>query len=223
MPRKNILPVAGRPLIAYPINAARASGVCDAIFVTTDDEDIAEVARRHGADVPFLRPQDLAQDLTTTEATLQHALLSYEAHTGMNFGICVFLTPTDIFRSPRWISEAVTLLVTRPELESVFACHSTHKNYWHRNADGEWQRILPRMSDYSSRQVREKIYREDTGLTSASRAWLWREGRRIGNRVELIPNDYAETAIDIHSAFDVFLAEKAIEYLQAHHPERVPV
>lgn len=222
LPRKNLIDLAGRPLVGYPIAAARASGVCDVIFVTTDDEEIAAVAREQGADVPFLRPTHLAEDLTTTEATLQQALLAYEKHAGRSFDICVFLTPTDIFRNPAWVTRAVTLLKENPELESAFSCSSTHKNYWHHGAGGQWERILPWMRNYSSRQVRQKIYREDTGLACASRAALWREGRRIGDRVELVPNDLPETAIDIHTAFDLFLAEQAIAYLRKHHPERAP-
>ena len=78
------------------------------------------------------------------------------------------------------------------------------------------------MREYSSRQVRRKIYREDTGMACASRAYLWREGRRIGDKVELIDNENTETAIDIHSAFDLYLAEKAIEYFREHEPDRLP-
>ena len=67
LPRKNILSLAGHPLIAYPIAAARASGVCDTIFVSTDDEEIAAVALQQGAEVPFLRVKKLAQDFSTTD------------------------------------------------------------------------------------------------------------------------------------------------------------
>jgi CMP-N,N'-diacetyllegionaminic acid synthase len=218
-----VLDLAGHPLVAYPVAAARASGVCDAVFLTTDDEEIASAGRRYGADVPFLRPPDLAEDLTTTEATLKHALESYEAHTGERFDVCVFITATDVFRQPSWIAEAVRRLEANPALESVFSGHATHKNYWHEAADGGYERILPWMRTYSSRQVRSTIWREDTGLACASRAALWREGRRIGDRVEIIENKLTETAIDIHEAFDLFLAEQAIAWLRAHAPERAPI
>lgn len=221
LPRKNIKMLAGRPLINWPIRAALASQVVDRVFVTTDDEEIAECARVAGADVPFLRPAEFADDLTTTEATLQQALISYEAHVGEAFAICVFLTATDVFRTTGWITEAVQVLSDNPALESAFAVHQTTKNYWHKNKDGDWERVLPWMREYSSRQVREKIYREDTGQACASRAQLWRDGRRIGDRVHLMPNALTETSIDIHTDFDLFLAEKAIEFLAEHHPERV--
>lgn len=223
LPRKNVKMLAGRPLISWPIKAALASPVVDRVLVSTDDVHIAECARAAGADVPFLRPAEFAEDLTTTEASLQQALLAYEAHVGEVFDIAVFLTATDVFRHPDWITQAVEVLIEHPDLESAFAVHQTTKNYWHKNQAGEWERILPWMREYSSRQIREKIYREDTGLACASRAQLWRDGRRIGDRVHLIPNDLTETAIDIHTEFDLFLAEKAIEYLAVHHPERVPL
>lgn len=223
LPRKNIKPLAGQPLISWPIRAALESGVVDRVFVTTDDAEIAECAKAAGAEVPFLRPAELAEDLTTTEATLQQALLAFENYVNETFDIAIFLTATDIFRQPDWIKQAVTVLRENPELESAFAVHQTTKNYWHKNQTGTWERILPWMREYSSRQIREKIYREDTGLACASRAQLWRDGRRIGDQVHLIPNDLTETLIDIHTDFDLFMAEKAIEYLTKHHPERVPL
>ena len=64
LPGKNIRPLAGKPLIAYSIEQAKASGVCDVILVSTDDPAIADVARAYGAVVPFIRPARLAEDLT---------------------------------------------------------------------------------------------------------------------------------------------------------------
>ena len=221
--RKNVRKLAGHPLIAYPIAAARASGVCDAIFVSTDDEEIAEQARLYGADVPMLRPAELGQDLTTTEAVLKQAIQSYEAHRGAETQIAVFLTATDIFRHPEWITEAVGRLRERPELESVFAAHATTKNYWQRNERGALERVLPWMQVYSSRQVRQQTWREDTGLTCASRSWLWREGRRIGDVVDIVENKLQETAIDIHEEFDLVIAETALQWFRANAADRAPI
>ena len=77
------------------------------------------------------------------------------------------------------------------------------------------------MEVYSSRQEKEPIYREDTGLACASRAQLWRDGKRIGDNVDFILNENFETSIDIHSEFDFFLAEKVLEYLKINNPEKV--
>ena len=67
------------------------------------------------------------------------------------------------------------------------------------------------MATYTSRQIKKPIIREDTGIACASRAWLWREGRRIGDVVDIIVNDDDFTSIDIHQMRDLILAEKALE------------
>jgi len=217
LPRKNVKRLDGEPLVARPIRQARESGAVGTILVTTDDEEIAALSREAGALVPFLRPADLAQDLATTEDTLRHALLTYEALSGRRFEIAVFLTPTDIFRDPAWIRIAVDTLRARPELESVFSGHRTHKNFWEQQEDGSWLRLRPWMAVYGSRQVRRSVVREDTGLACASRASLWRIGKRIGDRVEIIVNDDDFTAIDIHDESDLALAEAALRIRTARH------
>jgi CMP-N-acetylneuraminic acid synthetase len=210
LPEKNLRTLGGEPLVARPIRHARESGVIDNLIVSTDSLPIAEAARAAGAEVPFLRPAQFAQDLSTTESALQHAISEYEGLTGLRFDIAVFLSPTDVFRDPQWIRESVALLRQKPEIESVFSGYPTHKNFWEQQVDGSWKRVCPWMKVYASRQVRQAIVREDTGLTCASRAWLWREGRRIGDRVEILINDDAFAAIDIHSEEDLQLAEAAL-------------
>ncbi len=217
LPRKNVRLLDGVPLIARPISHAIESGVIGTVLVTTDDEEIAEAARAAGAVVPFQRPTELAQDLTTTEETLQHALLTYEKMIGRQFEIAVFLTSTDIFRDPAWTRTAVETLRARPELESVFSGHKTHKNFWEQQENGSWVRLRPWMAVYASRQIRRAVVREDTGLACASRAWLWREGRRIGDRVAIIVNDDTFTGIDIHEEDDLLLAQAALRIRRGEH------
>lgn len=210
LPRKNLRILAGETLIERPIRHALQSKYIDDVVVTTDSQEIADLAEKAGANVPFIRPDNLAEDLTTTEATLQHALLTYEKKVGFKFDICVFLTATDIFRNPDWIDEAIMKLNNNKNLESVFVGYKTHKNFWEQQEDGSWRRLKDWMSIYSSRQVRRNIVREDTGLACASRAYLWREGKRIGDRVEVILTDDDFTSIDIHHEDDLMLAEAAI-------------
>ena len=209
LPLKNLRMLDGEPLIARPIRHAIESGVIDHVVVSTDSAEIATAAKNAGATVPFLRPTELADDLATTESTIKHALLTYEELTGLHFQIGVHLTATDVFREPSWISDAVRLLISNPELESVFSGHRTHKNFWEEDG-GNWTRLRPWMSSYSSRQIRKSVIREDTGLACASRAHLWRVGRRIGDKVQIIINDDSFTAIDIHTAEDLALAQAAL-------------
>ena len=72
IPRKNLVPVADKPLIAWTILCAVKSGVFSDVVVSTDDEEIADVARDYGADVPFLRPEEYAQDNSSTESAMIH-------------------------------------------------------------------------------------------------------------------------------------------------------
>lgn len=217
LPRKNLRLLDGEPLVARPIRHAIESGAIGTIIVTTDDEEIAQAARAAGAIVPFLRPPELAHDLATTEETLRHALLTYEGMIGRQFEIAVFLAPTDIFRDPAWIGMAVEILRANPGLESVFSGHKTHKNFWEQQDDGSWIRLRPWMAVYASRQVRRAMVREDTGLICASRAWLWREGRRIGDRVEIVVSNDDFTGIDIHHEEDLQLAQAALRIRRGEH------
>ena len=208
--RKNLRLLDGEPLIARPIRHAQQSGVVDEIIVSTDDSEIAEVAKSFGAKVPFIRPFSLSGDLATTESTIQHALLEFESISNCKFDIGVHITATDVFRDPNWIKDAVNLLKSDSTLESVFSGHQTQKNFWQQRENGSWERLQPWMNVYSSRQIRRSVIREDTGLACASRASLWREGRRIGDKVQILINDDSFTGIDIHTEEDLALAEAAL-------------
>lgn len=210
LPGKNIKMLAGKPLIAYSIEQARASGVCDVVLVSTDSDEIADVARQYGAEVPFMRPPELAEDATRAEPVVLHALETYEALTGRTVDIIVYMQPTDVFRTPELIRECVNRLKAAPDLDSVFAAYASHKNYWRRGPQG-WVRLAPDLATYLPRQGRaELIYREDAGLASASRASVIRSGRRLGDRVDIVATDDFRTNVDIHTPFDFWLAEKIL-------------
>ena len=78
IPRKNIKTFHGKPLIAYSIETAHKSNLFDKIIVSTDDEDIASIAKKYGAEIPFLRPKELADDYIGTEAVIKHAIGYFE-------------------------------------------------------------------------------------------------------------------------------------------------
>jgi len=93
IPRKNIKPFAGRPIIAWSIDAARDSGCFDRIIVSTDDAEIADVARAAGAEVPFIRPAALADDHTGTIEVVRHAIEHESAwRTTQELVCCIYAT-----------------------------------------------------------------------------------------------------------------------------------
>jgi len=89
IPRKNLKLFAGKPIIAWSIEAARKSCLFDRIIVSTDDEEIAQIARDYGAETPFVRPPELSDDKTTAFAVIQHALLWLQEHGEKPGYVCI--------------------------------------------------------------------------------------------------------------------------------------
>ena len=119
IPRKNIRNFAGHPLIAYSIEAGLQARTVTRVIVSTDDEEIAEVARRYGAETPFIRPSEFAQDRTLDLPVFQHALEWLEQNEGYRPEVVVQLRPTSPVRPPSLVDEAVCLLLEHPEVHSV--------------------------------------------------------------------------------------------------------
>lgn len=119
IPRKNIRPFAGYPLIAWSIAAGRQAQYIERVVVSTDDEEIAAVARQYGAETPFLRPAELAQDDTTDLPVFEHALRWLAEHEGYQPEVVVQLRPTSPIRPPNCVDEAVRILLAHPEADSV--------------------------------------------------------------------------------------------------------
>jgi YrbI family 3-deoxy-D-manno-octulosonate 8-phosphate phosphatase len=119
IPRKNIRLFAGHPLVAYSIAAGLQASRVTRTIVSTDDEEIAEVARKYGAETPFLRPAEFAQDNTTDLPVFQHALGWLQEHEGYQPDIVVQLRPTSPIRPTDCVDAAVQLLLDHPEADSV--------------------------------------------------------------------------------------------------------
>ena len=144
IPRKNIRPFAGQPLIAYSIAAGLQAKTVRRVIVTTDDEEIAEAARRYGAETPFLRPAELAQDGTLDLPVFQHTLRWLDQHEDYHPQVVVHLRPTTPIRPPDLVDRAVSLLLTHPEADSVRGITPAHQNpfkMW--LMDGEDKPIRP--------------------------------------------------------------------------------
>lgn len=119
IPRKNIRNFAGHPLIAYSIEAGLSARTVTRVIVSTDDEEIAAVACQYGAEVPFLRPAEFAQDQSLDLPVFQHALAWLAEQEDFRPEVVVQLRPTSPVRPPTLVDEAVTLLLEHPEADSV--------------------------------------------------------------------------------------------------------
>jgi CMP-N,N'-diacetyllegionaminic acid synthase len=139
IPRKNIVLLCDRPLIAYTIEAAAGAGTVDRTIVSTDDDEIANTSRRVGAEVR-LRPSALAQDDTPTRAVLEHLVKELAAE-GYHPDAVMTLQPTSPLRTARHIDEAAALFDLHPEADSLVSCievpHIFHpRSIMRRNGDG---------------------------------------------------------------------------------------
>lgn len=107
VPRKNLRTVGGRSLVARAIAAARGAGGIDHVLLSTDDDEIAAEGRACGADVPFMRPKELAGDTAAIGPTVVHAMESFERHAGISIDTLVLLEPTSPFRTAEHVRRAL--------------------------------------------------------------------------------------------------------------------
>ena len=145
IPRKNIRPLAGHPLIAYSIAAALGSQSVTRTIVSTDDEEIAAVARQYGAETPFLRPAEFAQDQTTDLPVFQHALQYLGEHESYFPEIVVQLRPTSPIRPPDCVEAAMKILREHAEADSVRGVVPAGQNpfkMWRFNEAGQMVPLL---------------------------------------------------------------------------------
>jgi CMP-N,N'-diacetyllegionaminic acid synthase len=139
IPHKNIRPLAGKPLLAYSVEHALTSTLINRVIVSTDSPAYAEIARRYGAETPFLRPLDISQDHSTDLEVFTHALQWLRQNQGYIPDVCVHLRPTHPIRKVEHIDKIVQLLLHNPEIDSVRSvtpAPETPFKMWFRGQDG---------------------------------------------------------------------------------------
>lgn len=205
LPRKNVRSLDGLPLIAYSIRSAIRAVRVSRVFVSTEDDEIAEVAVTQGAEV-LIRPAELANDTAGSNEVVRHAAREWEDQ-GTVPDAVVYLQPTDIFRRQGIIDAVVDALIRDPALDAVFAAMPDHKNYWANLPEG-----LTRLSPFPEgpRQTKTPIYREDTGIACATRFRVAKARGRLGQRNGLVSHDDHFSSIDIHTEDDLWLAEAVV-------------
>ena len=139
LPRKNVLPLGGHPLVAYSIASGLASESITRLIVSTDDDEIAAVAKRYGAEIPFRRPADLAADDTPDYPLFVHALDWLEREENYRPDVVVQLRPTTPLRPHGLLDEAVRMLLNDPRADCVRGVtvpKQTPYKMWRDAADG---------------------------------------------------------------------------------------
>ncbi len=187
IPRKNIVRVAGKPLITYAIDAAKRSKKLDAFIVSTDDREIAVLAKTLGADVPFLRPKKYAKDKSRDIEYAQHALEWLQKHRGWKPDIIVLLPPDAPLRTGKDIDRVVKFLEDE-NLDSVRTLtgpvrHPLLKSMW-TIRDAKKNLITPLFPEFVGMPGQElPPYYLSVGLVYATRARFIRNGTLWGPRI----------------------------------------
>ena len=202
VPRKNLIKLQGKPMIAWAIECALASNYVSRVVVTTDDEEIAAVAREFGAEVPFLRPAELADDFSLDVEFHQHALEWLKENEGYEPNMVVNLRPTPPSRKSEVIDEAIELFSRHPEadaLRSVHLASETPFKMWLINEEGYMDAIasLPDISEpYNQpRQKLPLVYWQDGYIDITRPSVILKKGSTTGDVI--VPFLIEEPAVDI--------------------------
>lgn len=216
VPGKNIRPLGGRPLIAWTIDAARHVGAIDRLIVSTDCEEIAAIARAEGAEVPFLRPADLASDTAGSLGVALHALDAM-ATEGFIPDALMLLQPTTPLRRAQDIADCVSLFERRADIDAVVSLTPVpvhHNAHWQFElsedqrlsaADGSpLSRVIPRRQDLPATYIRNgAIYLTQCDSLRINQSFF---GSRCAGHV--MP---AERSINIDTEADFAAAEAALQ------------
>lgn len=202
IPGKNIKPMAGKPLIAWTIEAALRSDLLDAVVVSTDDTEIAAVARRVGAIVPFLRPTALAQDSTPGIDPVLHALDLLPEFTAV-----LLLQPTSPLRTTADIDACLRLARNRQAPSVVSVSEPDTHPYWtyRLGSDQSLQQFLD-SPPVTRRQDLPPVFALNGALYYAQSHWL-RQGRRLVGAETLAYVMPRERSVDIDNLLDWRMAE----------------
>ncbi len=206
IPRKNIRPFLGRPIIAYAIEAAKESGCFDEIMVSTDDEEIAAIAREHGASVPFMRSKETADDHSNFTDALAEVLRCYEAR-GKVFEYCCCIFPTAALTKAAHLKEGWEKLQADPALYAVVPVLQFGYPVQRALKIQETRLHMFQPENYFVRsQDMEKAY-HDAGQ------WYWMRADKISGQLRLLAPTSAPVVIsemdaqDIDNEVDWLLAE----------------
>jgi N-acylneuraminate cytidylyltransferase len=215
IPRKNVRMLAGKPVVAYAVQCGLEARSVDRVLCSTDDEEIAEIARAAGAEVPFLRPAELAQDSTEDWPVFAHALRWLEEREGWVPDLVVNLRPTSPLRRVEHVDGAVALLLATgaDSVKSVCIARQHPHKMW-RLPGGEAGLMVPYLStpfrlergpDVPRAQL-ETIYWQNGVVDVTRRSVILEQGVMIGGAVAGLVTDPEDSA-DLDSPLDLEVAE----------------
>jgi len=203
VPYLNIKKLGALPLIAHTLREAEESRYIDRLIVSTDDDQIEQVAREFGAEVPFRRPRELAEDISEIQAVILYAVETVERQDDVRFDLVMTLQATSPFRTAKQIDAAIDVLVA-DELDAVISLKEVRSLTWHR-PEG---RLEPLFERPARRDELPPLFHEDGAIRVVRRDVL-DSGKRLGDRVGHVLMDKM-SALTVHDIYDFWLAEKLV-------------
>lgn len=213
LPEKNIKPLAGKPLIAWAIEQALAVEDISRVIVSTDDENIAQVARHAGAETPFLRPVELASDDASEWDAWRHALKTVRDIEGLLPDPFISVPATSPMREPADIERCLNLY-ERGDCDAAVAVTAAHRNPWFnmvQKGEDEFIELVNKSNEkFVRRQDTPAVFDMTTCVYVANPRYIIKEGSLFSGRVKAteIP---VERAIDIDTPFDFEIAAFLME------------
>lgn len=208
-PHKNIALLAGKPLLQYSVEAALRSGLFDCVHVSTDAETYAEIGRAAGADVPFLRPAELAGDQSDSWSVLREVVKRYEAR-GQEFDEVVLLQPTSPLRDAADVRGAAALYREKGGPAVISLCPADHPPLWMNTLPEN--RSLRNFLRPEYAELRRQDIPEYYRLNGAI---YWMSTELLKSGEDILSRAYAyvmspEHSIDIDTAYDFAIAEASL-------------
>jgi N-acylneuraminate cytidylyltransferase len=218
VPYKNIKPLAGRPLIAYSIDAAMRSRYVNRVVVSTDSDAIAGVSVQEGAEAPFRRPQEISQGHSTELEAVEHALTWLREHGGYEPDFVALLRPTTPLRKSETIDRAIELLLSDPAAHSVRTvklCSEHPHKMWVMDDEGRRIRsFVPveqklQEAHTLSYQLLPTVYVQNASMDVLRPSNIWNLRSTTGTEIIPLVMDEFES-VDINTPLDFLLAEALI-------------
>ncbi|NML46874.1 acylneuraminate cytidylyltransferase family protein [Ramlibacter sp. G-1-2-2] len=208
LPRKNLLPLGGVPLIGWSIRNALALPEVDQVLVSTDDAEIADTARELGADVPWLRPAELATDTASSNDAILHALDQCAA-AGRPHDVLLLLQPTSPFRDPAQLAEALALCASLNGAPVVGFAPARSNPAWcfTRQADGKVRPVLDADGTRKRSQDLPEVLEISGNFYAIGVDVFRRERSFFTPETRALVSEQRELALDIDDAFDWLVAE----------------
>ena len=218
IPNKNIVEIGGNPLIKYTIDTALGSEMLTHCVVSTDSDEISDVAKSCGALVPFKRPKHLSDDKALSLPVMQHAVEFMEAEQGYQYDLVIMLQPTTPLRQTKDIDNAINLLFdgNADSVISVVEVEGHHPLRMKRVVDGRLINYIDQgHEDMRPRQELPPVYIRNGAIYATRRNVLIKSNSFVGvdSRAYIMPDD---RSVNIDTIDDLFLAENYLKKIQGN-------